>query len=138
VIVVTDLASLRGPSRGRVVLPLRLSCSGPSPVFDLGVPYPRRWLYEIVLREASRPEDLTGYLDRDTLVALWPGLAVAVTSILGSNAVKTFGLDKGEMQAIANRIGPSLEEVMTPLAEDEIPPGGRFSSGFREPGAALV
>jgi hypothetical protein len=27
-----------------------------------------------VLREASRPEDLTGYLDRDTLIGLWPGL----------------------------------------------------------------
>jgi len=26
-------------------------------VFDLGKPYLRRWLYQIVLREASRPED---------------------------------------------------------------------------------
>jgi hypothetical protein len=34
----------------------------------------RRWLYQIVLREASRPEDLTGYLDRDTLIAVWPQL----------------------------------------------------------------
>ena len=74
VIVVTDLASLRGPSRGTVELPLRLYWSGPSPVFDLGEPYLRRWLYQIVLREASRPEDLTGYLDRDTLIALWPEL----------------------------------------------------------------
>jgi hypothetical protein len=74
VIVVTDLASLRGPSRGTVQLPLRLYWSGPSPVFDLGEPYLRRWLYQIVLREASRPEDLTGYLDRDTLIALWPEL----------------------------------------------------------------
>lgn len=74
VIVVSDLASLQGPSRGTVSLPLRLYWSGPSPVFDLGVPYLRRWLYEIVLREASRPDDLTGYLDRDLLVALWPEL----------------------------------------------------------------
>ncbi len=74
VIVVTDLASLRGPSRGTVVLPLRLYWSGPSPDFDLQAPHLRRWLYEIVLREASRPEDLTGYLDRDTLIALWPEL----------------------------------------------------------------
>ena len=49
---------------------------GPSPVFDLGEPYLRRWLYQIVLREASRPEDLTGYLDRDTLIAVWPELRV--------------------------------------------------------------
>lgn len=74
VIVVTDLASLRGPSRGSVELPLRLYWSGPSPVFDLEVPYLRRWLYQIVLREASRPEDLTSYMDRDTLIALWPEL----------------------------------------------------------------
>jgi hypothetical protein len=74
VIVVTDLASLRGPSRGTVVLPLRLYWSGPSPVFDLDVPYLRLWLYQIVLREAARSEDLTGYLDRDTLIALWPEL----------------------------------------------------------------
>jgi hypothetical protein len=74
VIVVTDLASLRGPSRGSVVVPLRLYWSGPSPVFDLDEPYSRRWLYQIVLREASRPEDLTSYLDRDTLIAVWPQL----------------------------------------------------------------
>ena len=74
VIVVTDLASLRGPSRGTVELPLRLYWSGPSPVFDLEDPDMRRWLYQIVLREASRPEDLTGYLDRDTLIGVWPEL----------------------------------------------------------------
>jgi hypothetical protein len=74
--VITDLASVRGPSRGTVELALRLYWSGPSPVFDLGEPYLRRWLYQIVLREASRPEDLTGYLDRDTLIALWPELAL--------------------------------------------------------------
>lgn len=27
-----------------------------------------------MLREASRPQDLTGYLDRDALLALWPEL----------------------------------------------------------------
>jgi hypothetical protein len=74
VIVVADLASLRGPSRGTVVLPSRLYWSGPSPVFDLGVPYLRRWLCQMVLREASRRVDLTGYLDRGTLIALWPEL----------------------------------------------------------------
>jgi hypothetical protein len=74
VVVVTDLASLRGPSRGTVELPLRLYWSGPGPVFDLGEPYLARWLYQIVLREASRPEDLTDHLDRDTLIALWPQL----------------------------------------------------------------
>ncbi|MGH3070129.1 MAG: hypothetical protein ACRDMI_16310 [Streptosporangiaceae bacterium] len=72
--MVTDLADLRGPASGIIELPLWLYWSGPSPAFDLGKPFMRRWLYQIVLREAARPEDLTSYLDRDTLIALWPDL----------------------------------------------------------------
>jgi hypothetical protein len=34
----------------------------------------RRWLYQTVLREAARPEDLTTNLNADLLVALWPEL----------------------------------------------------------------
>jgi hypothetical protein len=45
------------------------ACADPS-LFDLEDPDMRRWLYPIVLREASRPEDLTGYLDRDTLIGV--------------------------------------------------------------------
>jgi len=73
-IVVTDLADLRGPVEGTVRLPLWLYWSGPSPVFDLADPFLRQWLYQVVLREAARPEDLTSYLDGGTLVALWPEL----------------------------------------------------------------
>ena len=73
-IVVTDLAALRGPVRGTVELPLRLFWSSPDRTFDLDKPFMRRWFYQTVLREASRPEDLTGYLDRDLLIALWPDL----------------------------------------------------------------
>jgi len=75
-IVVTDLASLRGPVRGTVELPLRLFWSGPDRTFDLGKPFMRRWLYQTVLREASRPEDLIRYLDGGTLIALWPDLGL--------------------------------------------------------------
>jgi hypothetical protein len=32
----------------------------------------RHRLHQIVLPEASRPEDLTGYLDQETLIAVWP------------------------------------------------------------------
>jgi hypothetical protein len=74
VLVVTDLASLHGPAQGTVKLPLWLYWSGPSPAFDLGRPFMRRYLYEIVLREAGRPEDLTGNLDAGTLIAVWPEL----------------------------------------------------------------
>jgi len=59
-----------------VRLQLWLYWSGPSPAFELGDPFLRRWLYETVLREAASPEDLTSYLDGGTLVARWPDLCV--------------------------------------------------------------
>lgn len=74
VIVITDLAELRGPVRGVVELPLRLFWSSLDRSFDLGRPFERRWLYQTVLREASQAEDLTGFLDGGTLVGLWPDL----------------------------------------------------------------
>ncbi len=72
--MVADLADLRGPVGGTVELPLRLFWSLPDHRFDLDDPDMRRWYYETVLREASRPDDLTAYLDGDTLVRLWPDL----------------------------------------------------------------
>lgn len=76
VLVALDLADLRGPVTGTVELPLRLFWSGTSRTFDVGDPGTRQWLYETVLQEASRPEDLTDFLDGETLVALWPRLFV--------------------------------------------------------------
>jgi hypothetical protein len=72
--VIDDLADLRGPVTGLVELPLRLFWSLPDHRFDLDEPELRRWYYETVLRGASRPADLTAYLDADTLVGLWPDL----------------------------------------------------------------
>ena len=59
---------------GAVELPLRLFGAAWTRSFDLDNPFMRRWLYQTVLREASGPEDLTRYLDRDTLIGLWPQL----------------------------------------------------------------
>ena len=73
-LVAAELDSLRGPASGQVQLPLRLFWSLPDHQFDLDDPDPRRWYYETVLREASRPDDLTAYLDGATLVRLWPEL----------------------------------------------------------------
>ncbi len=72
--VIASLADLRGPTEGTVELPLWLFWSAPGHVFDLGDRDMRLWLYQTVLREASRPEDLTAYLDGDTLIALWGDL----------------------------------------------------------------
>jgi len=76
VLVALDLADLRGPATGTVELPLRLFWSGQDRTFDLGDPGTRQWVYETVLQEASRPEDLTAFLDGKTLVGLWPVLFV--------------------------------------------------------------
>jgi hypothetical protein len=74
VMVAPSLADLRGPIEGTVELPLWLFWSRPGHTFDLGDSDMRLWLYETVLREASRLEDLTAYLDGETLTDLWPDL----------------------------------------------------------------
>jgi hypothetical protein len=73
-VVAASLADLRGPTEGTLKLPLRLFWSSLDRTFDLGTPYMLRSMYETVLVEASSPEDLTAYLDGDTLIALWPDL----------------------------------------------------------------
>lgn len=73
-VVVSDLAELCGPAHGTVTLPLRLYWSGPSPAFDLDEPDLCHWLYEIVLREAAQPEELTAFLNGDVLVSVWRDL----------------------------------------------------------------
>ena len=75
-LVALDLADLRGPVTGTVELPLRLFWSGADRTFDIGDPGTRQWIYETVLQEASRPEDLTSFLHGDALIALWPKLFV--------------------------------------------------------------
>jgi hypothetical protein len=76
VLVALDLGDLRGPVTGMVELPLRLFWSGTGRTFDMGDPGTRQWVYETVLQEASRPEDLAAFLDGRALVALWPKLFV--------------------------------------------------------------
>ncbi len=75
-LVATDLALLRGPVSGTVELPVRLFWSAPDRRFDLGDEDDLLWMYEIVLREASRPADLTDYLNGKILAAVWPRLGL--------------------------------------------------------------
>jgi len=72
-LVIVDLDDLRGPVGGTVELPIWLFWH-PNRIFDLDDRAIRRWVYQIVLREASRPEDLTTYLNGEILVELWPDL----------------------------------------------------------------
>jgi predicted TIM-barrel fold metal-dependent hydrolase len=62
----------------------------------------------------------------------------AARQMLGLNAVDVFGLDAAKIQTVADRVGPTIEEVMTPLTSDELPGGRNFCSGFRVPGQNVV
>ncbi|MBO0879870.1 MAG: three-Cys-motif partner protein TcmP [Mycobacterium sp.] len=73
VIVANALADLRGPTHGLAELPLWLFWN-PDRTFDLDQPGMLRWMYENVLREATRAEDLTTYLNGEILVAVWSDL----------------------------------------------------------------
>ena len=73
-LVISDLAELRGPAGGRVELPVRLFWSAPDRTFDLDQPFMLRSMYETVLGQASRPEDLAGYLNAGLLISVWPQL----------------------------------------------------------------
>jgi hypothetical protein len=73
-LVAARLTDLQGPTEGTVALPLWMFWSLPDHRFDLHDRDMRLWLYQTVLREASRPEDLTAFLDGETLIALWPDL----------------------------------------------------------------
>jgi hypothetical protein len=74
VLVAADLADLRGPAEGVAELPLRLFWSAPDRTFDLGDTDMLRSMYEKVLREAIRADELTTHLNADRLIAVWPDL----------------------------------------------------------------
>jgi hypothetical protein len=73
-VVISDLADLRGPGTGKVILPLGLYWSPPGRVFDLDEPWMLREMYKTVLTEAIRPDDLTTWINGPRLVETWPDL----------------------------------------------------------------
>jgi hypothetical protein len=81
VLVPADLAALRGPETGIVILPLSLHWSGDETAarFDLDDPRQRPSLYATVIREAAEPGDLGEWLNGGLLVGLWPRLVLPRT-----------------------------------------------------------
>ena len=73
VLVAGTLGELVGAERGTVVLPLRLWWN-PHRAFDLDQHTMLLWMYENVLREAVRVEELRSYLHGPTLLRVWPEL----------------------------------------------------------------
>jgi hypothetical protein len=75
VVVPADLADLRGPTKGRVTLPVYVYWSSGDELreWDLGDDVDRREMYRTLVREARRRSDLD-VLDGDTLIRIWPDL----------------------------------------------------------------
>jgi hypothetical protein len=73
VLVAGTLRELTGPATGMVELPQRLWWH-PRRAFDLGHHDSLLWMYENVLREAVRVDELRGYLHGPTLLRVWPEL----------------------------------------------------------------
>jgi predicted TIM-barrel fold metal-dependent hydrolase len=44
-----------------------------------------------------------------------------VRKMVGANAAEVYGFDLAELQPLADRIGPTVEEIATPVAPDELP-----------------
>lgn len=74
-VVATSLAQLHGPTSGVVELPHRLFWQSDRRI-DLDKPALLAWVYETVLREAVTVEELSTWLDAETLIRLWPDLFV--------------------------------------------------------------
>jgi hypothetical protein len=70
VLVAGTLSELTGPTGGLVELPLRLWWN-PQRTFDLDHDDALLWMYENVLREAVRVDELRTYLHGPTLTKVW-------------------------------------------------------------------
>jgi hypothetical protein len=77
-VVPASLDDLRGPASGVAELPVRLYWSG-SRRFDLADPHQAAGMYEAVLDAAATTADITGYLNADLLIRVWPVLGMSRT-----------------------------------------------------------
>lgn len=74
VLVITELADLRGPAGGKIVLPSLLYPDPAGAVFDLDEPWLLREACQIVLTEAASAHDLATWLNAARLIEAWPEL----------------------------------------------------------------
>ncbi|TDB74955.1 hypothetical protein [Micromonospora sp. KC723] len=69
-VVARTLTELVGPTRGVVELPVRLMWNAQR-TFDLAEPDDLLWMYENVLRESTRTDDLRQLINGRTLRRVW-------------------------------------------------------------------
>lgn len=73
-VVAASLADLHGPVSGKVTLPLRLYWSPAGRVFSLDDPDLLLAMYEAVLNEAARRDELAEWLNGERLATVWADL----------------------------------------------------------------
>jgi hypothetical protein len=73
-VVAASLADLQGPVHGTVTLPLRLFWSPAGRVWNLDNPGIAQSMYEHVLGQAVREEELAAWLNGEMLAEMWPRL----------------------------------------------------------------
>lgn len=74
VLVITELADLRGPAGGKVVLPSRLFPDAAGTVVDLDEPALLAEVYQTVLSDAAGARDLADWVNGPRLIDAWRGL----------------------------------------------------------------
>jgi hypothetical protein len=67
------LSDLACPTAGLFELPVTIDW-GPKRLYNMGLDADRRVVYERVLREAASPEEVSRYVNRQTLVEVWTRL----------------------------------------------------------------
>jgi hypothetical protein len=72
-VVPTSLADLHGPAGGQVTLDRAMDWSGDS-TYDLDDPGDLQVMYQTVLNQAATVDDLSRWLNADTLRRVWPFL----------------------------------------------------------------
>ena len=72
-VVPTSLADLHGPAGGQVTLNRAMDWSGDS-TYDLDDPGDLQVMYQTVLNQAATVDDLSRWLNADTLRQVWPRL----------------------------------------------------------------
>jgi hypothetical protein len=75
VLIPENLDSLRGPTHGVVTLPTWIDWS-PRKTYNLDDKFDRAAFYQVVISEA-RPAEMADYLDRETLIRVWPSIGLS-------------------------------------------------------------
>jgi predicted TIM-barrel fold metal-dependent hydrolase len=87
------------------------------------------WGSDYPHREASYP------YSHEALRLSFAGVEPAeVQAMVGGNAARLYGFDLDALAPVAERVGPSVDEVATPLPYDEIPIDARRCPAFAEAG----